>query len=116
MNGTVINGGSVKNSSAQSQSWKSTGRPHPTPVLLTHSHSTLNSISSGISVYNTCSPQSHRFASVGACLCDPVICCLSDATGPSEPSLKVHTIVALHVRLYSLHPGAETEGENIFMI
>lgn len=60
-----------------------------------HSHSTLNSISSGISVYSTCSPQSHRFTGVGvcACLCDPVICCLSDGTGPSEPSLKVHTIV-----------------------
>lgn len=97
MNGAVINGESVKNSSAQSPSGKSTGRSPPPPisVLLTHSHSTLNSISSGISVYSTCSPQSHCFTSVAvcACLCDPVICCLSDATGPSEPSFKVHPFV-----------------------
>lgn len=39
----------------------------PFSVWLAHSHSTLNSISGGMSVYRSCSLQSHSFAGVGVC-------------------------------------------------
>lgn len=54
-----------------------------------HSHSTLNSISGGISVYSTCSLQPLWFTCVGVCvcLCDLIICCILDTTGMSEPRL-----------------------------
>lgn len=74
MNGTAITE-SVKNSSAPSPSEESARRSSfPGPPFFCLANSALNSISGGMSVYRSCSLQSHSFAGVGVC-----------TTGPSEP-------------------------------
>lgn len=83
-------GESVKNSSAQGPSGESIVPSLYSSLFCSHSsHSTLNSISSGISVYSTCSLQALCFTCVGVCvrLCDLIICIIVDAMGMSEPYL-----------------------------
>lgn len=82
---------------------RSLARSFPLCFAHTLSHSTLNSISGGISVYSTCSLQPLGYVGASVRLCDLIACWVFDALGTGEPRAPKPQRKLVHFALSLIH-------------